>query len=215
MPAVPLAVSPCLPLLEIIVLFLTVTLLALISRYPVIFWQLMTAFGFLITMARLRPMPRGVSRCRGQRDNWGPVLAGPGQPQAARFAHRRAPPSRQKAGAWLVRARGCTWPADPGSAELGLVARVGGWGPAEGTDASMAMATPGPSSAKARANPARRRAQRDLAGTCGTRRSSSRAGRPQAPRFAGPVLMGMTTSARCTNGDNMITICDIRCLPKR
>src|ERR1700730_10374619 len=108
--AVPLAATPFLPLLDIIDVFLTVTLRASISSTPSIFWQLITAFAVRTSMTRRRLVPRGTSRRPGHCDRFGPVLAGPGQPQAARLAQRRAPPARQyRALGLAAAASGLSW----------------------------------------------------------------------------------------------------------
>jgi hypothetical protein len=62
---------------------------------PVIAWQLITVPSLKMVMVRLSLPLSCRSRPDGHRDRSGPVLAGPGQPHLARFAHSRAPPCLQ------------------------------------------------------------------------------------------------------------------------
>src|SRR5262249_47598981 len=95
---VPLASSPVLPLFATTTLFSMVTFWASMSSMPWTRSQLITAPRLVTGTVRVMLPPSSVSWPPGHCDRSGPVLVGPGQPQAAGLAHSSGPPWWQKAG---------------------------------------------------------------------------------------------------------------------
>src|SRR2546422_3574450 len=85
---VPFAPSPVLPLVQAIWTLLIVTSGAVMSRQPVMFWQLITALALATLMVRLALPLLTVSLPPGHWLATGPVLPGPGQPHVSRFDQR-------------------------------------------------------------------------------------------------------------------------------
>src|SRR5213078_3666218 len=115
MAPVPLASSPVLPLFATTTLFSMVMFGASMSSIPWTLSQLITVLGLVTGMVRVMLPPSSVSWPPGHCDRLGPVLVGPGQPQAARLAHSSGPPA-------VGRRRG--------RARLGRGHRRGGYGAA-------------------------------------------------------------------------------------